>query len=107
MRAGSETYTLVFMNKTPTSKTETATTAYLAESRFIEAARACGSDAATEESAILSAGREFLPPCALVVLDGGDATDEYWDWLRGQTERAQEEHDAEYSGGHEWHGGAL
>jgi hypothetical protein len=34
-----------------------------------------------EECRILSIGREFLPPCAIVVLEGGKPTPEYWDWL--------------------------
>lgn len=38
-------------------------------------------DPVNEERRILSIGREFLPPCAIVVLDGGEATAEYWEWL--------------------------
>lgn len=42
---------------------------------------------ATEfETQALSIGREFLPPCALAVLDGKLATSEYWAWLEGQVE---------------------
>lgn len=50
-----------------------------------------GSDPITEEQAILSTGRKFLPPCAIVVLDGGEPSDEYWLWLHTQTSKAQEE----------------
>ena len=37
-----------------------------------------------EENMILSVGREFLPPFAIAVLDGGVATDEYCLWLENQ-----------------------
>lgn len=47
-----------------------------------EAAESCGSTALDEEQAILSVGREHLPP---------------------QTKEAQAEHDAEVKAGHEWH----
>lgn len=40
------------------------------------------------ESQYLSIGRKFLPPCALVVLDGGEATSEYWEWLISQQAKA-------------------
>lgn len=60
--------------------------------------RSYGTSAADEESAILSIGREFLPPCAIAVLDGGEPTAEYWQWMMGQTQTAQDEHDAEYRG---------
>ncbi len=36
------------------------------------------------EQTILSIGREFLPPSALAVLDGAEATPEYWDFLAEQ-----------------------
>lgn len=78
---------------------ETMTT----RSDFERVACECGSDAVSEENAILQVGREFLPPCAIVVLDGGEATPEYWEFLISQTEQAQAEHDAEYAAGHEWH----
>ncbi len=67
---------------------------------FITLAEKCGSDAVSEENAILSIGREFLPPCALRVLDHGKYTAEYWNWLTGQTQQAQDEHDADYAAGH-------
>ena len=70
---------------------------------FIDCARACGSDPISEEQAILSIDREFLPPCALVVLDGGEPTEDYWAFLISQTEQAQAEHDREVAAGHEWH----
>lgn len=36
------------------------------------------------EQSVLSAGREFLPPCAIAVLDGAEGTPEYWVWLTEQ-----------------------
>lgn len=36
------------------------------------------------EESVLQSGREFLPACAITVLDGGDATDEYWSFLIDQ-----------------------
>jgi hypothetical protein len=36
------------------------------------------------ESSVLSIGRQFLPPCALAVLDGGQDTEEYWEFLASQ-----------------------
>lgn len=36
------------------------------------------------ESSVLSIGREFLPACALAVLDGAEATEEYWKFLASQ-----------------------
>jgi hypothetical protein len=36
------------------------------------------------EDQALSAGREYLPPCAVAVLDGTPATSEYWAWLCDQ-----------------------
>ena len=70
---------------------------------FVAMADAVGSYAEAEETAILSVGREFLPPCAIAVLDGGEPTTEYWAFLQSETEKAQAEHDAEYQRGHEWH----
>ena len=63
-----------------------------------------GTTAMAEENAALSIGREFLPTCALAVLDDSDAaTVEYYQWLTSVTAAAQAEHDAEYAAGHEWH----
>ena len=73
------------------------------KAQFEALATEIGSDAISEEQAILNIGREFLPPCAIVVLDGGEPTDEYWEFLASQTRQAQAEHDAEYASGHEWH----
>ena len=50
------------MSTTTASKIESARLAYVALCEGI------GSDSVTEETAILSAGREFLPPCAVAVL---------------------------------------
>jgi hypothetical protein len=76
----------------------------IARRAYQEVCRRIGTDAATEENAILSVDPKFLPPCALaVLLDADAATVEYYDWLTGQTETAQAEHDAEYAAGHEWH----
>ncbi len=61
---------------------------------------AIGTDVTAEENAILSIGREFLPPSALAVLDGGPATVEYFEFLTSQTEAAQAESDAEYQASH-------
>lgn len=36
------------------------------------------------EESVFQSGREFLPACAITVLDGGDATDEYWSFLIDQ-----------------------
>lgn len=44
-----------------------------------------GSDHVAEESAIIAIGREFLPPCAREVLDGGEPSEAYWSWLYAQT----------------------
>ena len=41
------------------------------------------------EAACLSIGRSLLPDCARAVLDGGEGTYEYWDWLIGQTEEGE------------------
>ena len=61
-----------------------------------------GTTAMAEENAALSIGREFLPTCALAVLDDSDAaTVEYYQWLTDGTAAAQAEHDAEYAAGHE------
>lgn len=38
-------------------------------------------DAAIFEKAVLSTAKEFLPPCARVVKEGGAATGVYWRWL--------------------------
>ena len=65
---------------------------------FVAKAEEVGSYAEAEETAILSVGREFLPACAIAVLDGGEPTAEYWAFLQSETEKAQSEHDAEYQG---------
>lgn len=70
---------------------------------FNDAATECGSDPITEENAILQAGREFLPECAIAVLDGGESTVEYWEWLTEQTREAQAQYNAEIAAEHEWH----
>lgn len=72
----------------------------VAREAFYAAAVACGSDAYSEEQAILSIGREFLPAHALAVLDQtGEPTVEYWEWLTEQTETAQAEHGAAVAAG--------
>ena len=67
-----------------------------AREAYAELCRECGTDAITEEHAILSTAREHLPPCAQTALDGGNVDDapEYWLFLADQTVTAQEEHDA-------------
>jgi hypothetical protein len=78
----------------------------VARAEYAALCRELGTDAVTEENAILSIGHEFLPPCALAVLAESDAaTVEYYEWLTEQTQAAQDAHDAEYAAGHEWHGG--
>jgi hypothetical protein len=72
---------------------------------FVDLVRSIGSDPIAEEQAILSIAREFLPACALAVIDGAEPTEDYWAFLISQTEQAQEEHDREYQAGHEWHDG--
>jgi hypothetical protein len=63
-----------------------------------------GTDAICEETAILnSTPDDLLPPCALTVKNGGEPSEDYWDFLAAQTEAAQREHDLEYATGHEWH----
>lgn len=44
-----------------------------------------------EEHQILSVGREFLPACAIAVLDGEPATPEYREWLADQLEQMDSE----------------
>jgi hypothetical protein len=36
------------------------------------------------ENQVLSSGRDCLPPFAVAVLDGEEATEEYWDWVAEQ-----------------------
>jgi hypothetical protein len=75
-----------------------------ARAAYVAYCEALGSTGVDEETAILSAGREFLPPCAIAVLDDRDAaTVEYYEWLTEQTQEAQDAHDAEYAAGHSWH----
>ena len=50
-------------------------------------------EAVEYEHATLNSGREFLPACAVTVLDGGEPTPEYWAWICGQVD--EEENDAE------------
>ena len=82
--------------------TATDTTA-AARAEFFAYATEIGSTPIAEEHAILNAGREFLPACALAVLDGAEPTADYWAFLLAQTAEAQAEHDSEIKAGHEWH----
>lgn len=75
------------------NSTETARLAWL------DVVEECGSDPVSEEQSILSIGRDLLPPCAVVVLDGGEPTADYYEWLQSQTEEAQAEHDRDYAAG--------
>jgi len=43
------------------------------------------------EDSILSCGREYLPACAIAVLDGADGTPEYWDFLIEQARKLDEQ----------------
>lgn len=38
------------------------------------------------EEQTLAIGDEFLPECAITVREGGEATEEYWQWLIEQAE---------------------
>ena len=49
------------------------------------------SEAISYEETCLSIGLEFLPPCAVAVIDGEDPTAEYWSWLAVSLE--QQEHE--------------
>lgn len=53
---------------------------------YVNACRARGTDGAQFENQALSIGREFLPACAIAVLDGDHAqpSGEYWAWLISQ-----------------------
>jgi hypothetical protein len=76
-----------------------------ARAEIVALAESFGSTGVDEENAILSVGHEFLPACALAVLaDRDSATVEYYEWLTGETQAAQDAHDAEVAAGHEWHG---
>lgn len=75
-----------------------------ARNTFANYCREIGSDPVSEENAILSVGLEHLPQCARDVIANPDAaTVEYYNWLLEQTRISQDEHDAEYNAGHEWH----
>ena len=52
-------------------------------------------DAVEFEDAVLSSGREFLPECAQIVLDGGAPTAAYWRWLQEQANNAEDAPEAE------------
>lgn len=54
---------------------------------FVDACRAHGTNGTEFENAALSIGREFLPACALAVLDDdGQPSSDYWAWLISQLE---------------------
>ncbi|HEY5021796.1 MAG TPA: hypothetical protein VII30_04825 [Gemmatimonadaceae bacterium] len=61
---------------------------------FFAACEEFGFNPLTEESALLSIGREFLPPSALAVLDGGEATADYYGWLTEQVNRYEDVEEA-------------
>jgi hypothetical protein len=66
----------------------------IARRTYRDICRQFGTDAVTEENAILSVDPKLLPPCALaVLLDSDAATVEYYDWLVDQTARSQAEHE--------------
>jgi len=80
------------------------TTLETARATFYALCSDLGTTPVAEENAILSVGREFLPPCAIAVLNDRDAaTVEYFEWLSAETQTAQDEHDREIDAGHEWH----
>jgi len=43
------------------------------------------------EERCLSIGREFLPRCAKIVLNGGEPTGAYWTWLKSQANKVRSE----------------
>jgi hypothetical protein len=47
-------------------------------------------DAVAFEDQVLSIGREFLPSPAQHVLDGGEPTGAYWEWLCAQESEARD-----------------
>ncbi|MET0410418.1 MAG: hypothetical protein ABW217_03940 [Polyangiaceae bacterium] len=51
---------------------------------YIAAALARGTEPTEFETQTLSAGREFLPPAAIAVLEGAEPTSEYWAILVSQ-----------------------
>jgi len=55
-----------------------------AHDTWMSLCRVQGLDSLEQETAILSVGREFLPPEALAVLDGANASATYFEWLAGQ-----------------------
>ncbi len=59
------------------------TTTTTARTRF-ESCFQSASERMSFESDALSIGREFLPECARAVLDGGEATEAYYEWLLEQ-----------------------
>ena len=67
------------------NENNTATTAEAARAAYY--AQFSNSYSAAEyENTVLSESRALLPDCALRVLDGGDATAEYWEFLISQIE---------------------
>ncbi len=79
------------------------TTTETAFATFNDYCAEIGTTVEAEKNALLSIGRDLLPECARAVLDGGEPTADYWDWCLSQTEKAQQEHEAETASGHEWH----
>jgi hypothetical protein len=66
-----------------------------ARAEFASFCAQIGSTDVDEENAILSVGREHLPPCAIAVIEDRDAaTEQYYEWLLSQTAQAQAEHEA-------------
>lgn len=55
---------------------------------------ALGEDFTAFENDVLSSGREFLPPCAIDILNGRQATKEYFDYLLGQMQIMAHEEEA-------------
>lgn len=48
-------------------------------------------DAISFEHQALNIGREYLPPCAIAVLDRAEPSEAYWDWLcEAEAEASQE-----------------
>lgn len=61
-----------------------------AQVSFAAFCKLLGLTAHNEEEAVLNAGREFLPRCAIKVLDGGEPTLEYYEFLTHQVRASRE-----------------
>lgn len=59
---------------------------------YLDVCTSAGTDPIAAENMVLSIGREFLPLCARLVLEGRhSATAEYWQWLANEVAAGAEE----------------